>query len=41
MIVLEISRLMCPTDEYAIKALRSVWRRQIRAVIIVPQRAVL
>jgi len=30
---------MWPTEEYAISDFRSVWRRQIEPVIIIPQRA--
>lgn len=33
-----ITRAMWLTDEYAISDLRSVWRRQIELVIIMPQR---
>lgn len=34
-----IRRPMWPTDEYAISAFRSVWRRHIREVLIAPHRA--
>lgn len=35
-----INRPMWPTDEYAINAFRSVWRRHIRDVLIAPHRAI-
>lgn len=33
------TRPMWPTEEYAIRDLRSVWRRQIEPVIMTPHRA--